>query len=302
MDSPKTRRAVIIGATSGIGYEVAQLLLAEGWYLGIAGRRRENLLEFQKKSPDRIKICALDIRKEGAENELEKLIGELGGMDLFLQSSGIGFQNFELSPDIELNTLETNGTGFVRMVGYAFRYFRQQGKGHIAVISSIAGTKGLGIAPAYSATKRFQNTYIDALEQLSRMHHLHISFTDIRPGFVATGLLNDGKHYPMLMSPKTVAAHIVRAIHRKQRIAVIDWRYRLLVFFWKLICGSLETDAGEELTFFGYNDLQTAIYIDKCGYQEEIGKKPCGWVAHTYSYKSPKWNNNHTYQHTCYHL
>ena len=49
MDSPKTRRAVIIGATSGIGYEVAQLLLAEGWYLGIAGRRRENLLEFQKK-------------------------------------------------------------------------------------------------------------------------------------------------------------------------------------------------------------------------------------------------------------
>lgn len=235
MDSPKTRRAVIIGATSGIGYEVAQLLLAEGWYLGIAGRRRENLLEFQKKSPDRIKICALDIRKEGAENELEKLIGELGGMDLFLQSSGIGFQNFELSPDIELNTLETNGTGFVRMVGYAFRYFRQQGKGHIAVISSIAGTKGLGIAPAYSATKRFQNTYIDALEQLSRMHHLHISFTDIRPGFVATGLLNDGKHYPMLMSPKTVAAHIVRAMHRKQRIAVIDWRYRLLVFFWKLI-------------------------------------------------------------------
>lgn len=234
MDSPKTRRAVIIGATSGIGYEVAQLLLAEGWYLGIAGRRRENLL-FQKKSPDRIKICALDIRKEGAENELEKLIGELGGMDLFLQSSGIGFQNFELSPDIELNTLETNGTGFVRMVGYAFRHFRQQGKGHIAIISSIAGTKGLGIAPAYSATKRFQNTYIDALEQLSRMHHLHISFTDIRPGFVATGLLNDGKHYPMLMSPKTVAAHIVRALHRKQRIAVIDWRYRLLVFFWKLI-------------------------------------------------------------------
>ena len=67
-------------------------------------------------------------------------------------------------------------------------------------------------------------------------------------------------------------------------------------------CGNLETDAGKELTFFGYNDVQTAIYIDKCGNQEKIGKKPCGWVAHTYSYKSPKWNNNHTYQHTCYHL
>ncbi len=63
MDSPKTRRAVIIGATSGIGYEVAQLLLAEGWYLGIAGRRRENLLEFQKKSPDRINVHSTSGKK-----------------------------------------------------------------------------------------------------------------------------------------------------------------------------------------------------------------------------------------------
>lgn len=66
MDSPKTRRAVIIGATSGIGYEVAQLLLAEGWYLGIAGRRRENLLEFQKKSPDRNKnLCTRHQERRG---------------------------------------------------------------------------------------------------------------------------------------------------------------------------------------------------------------------------------------------
>lgn len=156
-------------------------------------------------------------------------------MDLYVHCSGIGFQNFELAPDIELNTLETNGTGFTRMVGHAFRYFLQQGKGHIAVISSIAGTKGLGIAPAYSATKRFQNLYIDGLEQLAHMHHSPICFTDIRPGFVATGLLNDGKHYPMLMKLENVARHIVRAIHRKQRIAIIDWRYKVMVFFWKLI-------------------------------------------------------------------
>ena len=156
-------------------------------------------------------------------------------MDLYFHSSGIGFQNFALNPEIELNTLETNGTGFVRMVTTAFHYFREQGKGHIAVISSIAGTKGLGIAPAYSATKRFQNTYIDALEQLAHMQHLPIRFTDIRPGFVATGLLNDGKHYPLLMSPQRVAIRIIRALKKRQRIVVIDWRYRLLVYFWRLI-------------------------------------------------------------------
>lgn len=156
-------------------------------------------------------------------------------MDLYLHCSGVGHQNYALAPDIELQTLETNGTGFVRMVTAAFRYFARQQGGHLAVISSIAGTKGLGAAPAYSATKRFQNIYIDSLEQLACMQHLPIRFTDIRPGFVATGLLNDGKHYPMLMSTEKVARHIVRALEKKKRIALIDWRYRIMVALWHLI-------------------------------------------------------------------
>lgn len=91
------------------------------------------------------------------------------------------------------------------------------------------------MAPAYSATKRFQNTYIDALEQLSHLQKLHIHFTDIRPGFVSTALLSDGKPYPMLMRPDTVAQHIVRALERRRRVVVIDARYRVLVGFWRLI-------------------------------------------------------------------
>ena len=154
---------------------------------------------------------------------------------MYFHSSGIGYQNARLDADIELNTLETNGTGFTRLVGTAFRYFREKGRGHIAVISSIAGTKGLGVAPAYSATKRFQNTYIDALEQLATMQKLNIRFTDIRPGFVATSLLNDGKNYPMLMKTPYAAKLIVKALKRNKRIAVIDWKYSILVFFWKLI-------------------------------------------------------------------
>ena len=156
-------------------------------------------------------------------------------MDVFLLSSGIGKQNLSLQPDIELQTAATNVSGFIRMVNAAYHYFEQHGKGHIAVISSIAGTKGLGSAPAYSATKRFQNTYIDALDQLAHMKKLNISFTDIRPGFVATDLLNDGKHYPLLMDAAKVGRHIAWSLERKQRIVVIDWRYRILVFFWKMI-------------------------------------------------------------------
>lgn len=229
------KRAIIIGATSGIGQEVANILLKDGWKIGIAGRRQEALEAFRQKSPDRIEIQALDVTREDAVGKLNALIDKLGGMNLFLLSSGIGFQNTRLDIEVELRTVRTNVEGFVRMTDAAFSYFRETGGGHLAVISSIAGTKGLGAAPAYSASKRFQNTYIDALEQLAAMQRLNIRFTDIRPGFVATDLLNDGGRYPMLMRPEAVARQIVRALYRRKRVAVIDWRYRLLVFFWKML-------------------------------------------------------------------
>lgn len=230
-----TKRAVIMGATSGLGYEVARLLLADGWKLGVAGRREENLRKLQSEFPEQVCIKAIDVKDSNSDKALLALIDELGGMDMYFHSSGIGYQNAKLDADIELNTLETNGTGFTRLVGTAFRYFKEKGRGHIAVISSIAGTKGLGIAPAYSATKRFQNTYIDALEQLAGMQKLNIRFTDIRPGFVATSLLNDGKNYPMLMKTPYAAKLIVKAVRIHKRVAVIDWKYSILVFFWKLI-------------------------------------------------------------------
>lgn len=232
--SKKMKRAIIIGATSGIGKEVAQRLLSEGWQIGIAGRRQSALEDFRQIAPEQIKIQSLDVTQEDSAGKLDALIHQLGGMDLFLLSSGIGFQNMDLKMEIELNTARTNVEGFIRMVTAAFDYFKKTKKGHIAVISSIAGTKGLGVAPAYSATKRFQNTYIDALAQLARMQHLNIRFTDIRPGFVATDLLRNGK-YPMLMHADKVAEYIVRALKHKKRVTVIDGRYRLLVFFWRMI-------------------------------------------------------------------
>ena len=227
-------RIIIIGATSGIGREVAKLYIAQGWQVGVAGRRAEELETLRKEAPEQVSTQVLDVTLEDAPYRLQSLIDKVGGMDLFLLSSGIGKQNPTLTPDIELKTAATNVEGFIRLTTAAYHYFEKQGYGQIAAISSIAGVKGLGIAPAYSATKRFQNTYLDALDQLSRMNGLNIHFTDIRPGFVATPLLKDD-NYPLLMKAPQVAACIVKAISKKKRIVVIDWRYRILVFFWKLI-------------------------------------------------------------------
>ena len=229
------KKVIIIGATSGIGREVALVYIAQGWTVGAAGRREAELESLRAMAPEQVFTQVLDVTKDDAAEHLQALINKVGGMDLFLLSSGIGKQNYTLETEIELATAATNVDGFIRMTNAAYHYFEKQGHGHLAVISSIAGTKGLGAAAAYSATKGFQHMYIDALDQLSRMQKLNISFTDIRPGFVATPLLKSSKRYPMLMHAPIVALDIVDALKRKKRVAIIDWRFRLLVGFWRLI-------------------------------------------------------------------
>ncbi len=226
---------VIVGATSGLGFETARLFIEKGWRVGVAGRRQEPLERLCAMAPERVFASVIDITRDDAPARLHDLAERIGGMDIYFHSSGIGKRNMNLDPAIELDTMQTNGAGFVRMITAAYDCFRTRGHGHIAAISSIAGVKGLGSAPAYSATKRMQNTYIDSLAQLARMQGLDIRFTDIRPGFVATPLLAGDKRYPMQLHAERVARAIVRAVEKRKRRVVIDWRYRILVLLWRLI-------------------------------------------------------------------
>ena len=223
-------KAIIVGASSGIGLEVARLFIQRGWTVGVAARRLDLLQTIGAADVEQIDVTSAD-----APEKLMQLVDRLGGMDLFFYASGIGKQNRELTPDIELATVETNGLGFTRMIGCAYRFFAQQGRGHIAAITSIAGTKGLGPAPAYSATKAMQNVYLQALEQQANARKLDIRFTDIRPGFVDTALLSGTFHYPMMLKPQAVAREIVSAIEHHKHIRVIDWKYRILTAVWRRI-------------------------------------------------------------------
>ena len=242
------KRAIVVGASSGIGREVALLLAAEGWTVGVASRRTEMLEKVRLESAHRTRqesaptaaspgmvSAFIDVTAADASERLLSLIAALGGIDLLFYASGIGNKNIELDETVEMATVQTNAVGFTRMVGTAYRYMATHGGGHIAVVSSIAGTKGLGAAPSYSATKSFQSTYIQALEQQARMRGLPIRFTDIRPGFVATALLGDGAGYPMLMDVSVVARDIVRSINAGRHVRIIDRRWRLLTFFWRHI-------------------------------------------------------------------
>lgn len=228
------KQAIVMGATSGIGREVAKQLAQQGWNVGVAGRRTDLLDTLMKEEKNIVAAMQIDINDQEAPQRMLQLISELGGMTLYFHSSGIGWQNNLLDAEKELATVQTNGLGFTRMVTAAYNWLAVNGGGRIACITSIAGTKGLGAAPAYSATKRFQNHYLECLSQQARMRHLPIHITDIRPGFVATDLIA-GSTYPLQLSAASVARSIVSAINHGQTVVVVDWRYRILVALWRLI-------------------------------------------------------------------
>ena len=237
MSNPQ-KRAIIIGATSGIGLELVKVLTAQGWQVGIAGRRQALLQQIQSKNLDVVATECIDITQEDAPRRLLTLIGKTGGMDLYFHSAGIGYQNPSLDIDKEMATVATNVVGFTQLVDTAFHYFMEhpEQEAHLAVISSIAGTRGLGAAPAYSSTKRYINHYMECLSQLCHIRGIrHLHLHDIRPGFVRTPLLADGHHYPLQLDPHHVALSIAKGIHHNRSIITIDWRYRLLVSIWRLI-------------------------------------------------------------------
>jgi len=232
------KKAIIMGASSGIGYAVAKRLIEEGWMVGLSARRLEPLQTLTQLAPERVFAQRIDVTDTEATTPLSQLIARLGGIDLYFHASGIGKQNTLLDESIEQATLATNVMGFARMVDFVFNYMADNGGGHIAIISSVAGTKGIGSAASYSASKTFQNAYIQALDQLAVKRGLPIIFTDIRPGFVDTPILT-GDNYPMLMTVEHVAERIMWALKRKKRVRIIDWRYRLMVRIWRMIPNSV---------------------------------------------------------------
>ena len=108
------KKAIIIGATSGIGLEMVKVLTAQGWQVGIAGRRQERLQQIQSKNLDVVATECIDITKEDAPRHLLTLIGKTGGMDLYFHSAGVGYQNPSLNIEKEMATVATNVTGFTQ--------------------------------------------------------------------------------------------------------------------------------------------------------------------------------------------
>lgn len=232
------KRIVIIGASSGIGRQAAIIFARMGWQVAIAARREDKLRDVAQAVPGKIIYKALDVTAPDAAARFGDLIEANGGMDALLFASGVGFANPDLSPGLDNEIIAVNVKGFTTIINAAYLYFKATAnteRGRIAAITSVAGTKGLGVAAAYSASKRYQQNYLQAIDQLARMQRVNVGVTDIRPGFVRTALLDPDKAYPLTMAVGYAAPLVVKAVLRGSRVATIDYRWRAINAAWRLI-------------------------------------------------------------------
>ena len=229
------KKAIVIGATSGIGKSIAEILVQHGYTVGVTGRRVEMLQSLKEKNPDKICFCQMDVQEVSAvESICNNLIDQLGGLDLFIISAGIGDENKWLDFSIENNVIKTNVQGFTCVADWGMQYFKKQGHGHLVNISSIAGLIGNGEAPSYNATKAFQINYLQGLRLNVDKSGAEIYVTDVRPGFVNTEMAKgDGLFW--VAPVEKAAQQIFTAIKRKQKVVYITKRWRMIGFLLKIM-------------------------------------------------------------------
>ena len=229
------KSAIVVGATSGIGRALAELLVADGYLVGITGRRQELLEEIRQLQGDAVCWRTMDIcAPQGARETFTSLVEELGGVDLVIISSGVGVINPELLWEPEARTIATNVTGFAALATAAMNCFIDQGYGHLVGISSVAALRGNWGAPAYNASKAFVTNYLEGLRIKAARTRLPIHVTDILPGFVDTPMAQ-GEGLFWVASPPKAAAQIFAAIKGKKRRAYITRRWRLIAWLMQLL-------------------------------------------------------------------
>ena len=235
LDFNKMKKIIIIGASSGIGKELAKIFSLNGYEVGVAARKINLLEELKSELPTKTYISAIDIKDtNSAMQSLYKLIKDMREVDIIVISSGIGHINPSLNWSQEKETIDTNVSGFTAMVGVAMNYFIKRDCGHLVGISSISSIRGDDSGPAYSASKAFMSNYLEGLNKKSIKEKLDITITDIQPGFVDTAMAKgDGLFW--VAPVQKAAIQIYKAIQQKKRKAYITKRWALVAWLLKIM-------------------------------------------------------------------
>lgn len=229
--TPKSK-AIIIGASSGIGAALAKELNKRNYTVGITGRRDALLKSMIKGLTPDCHYLVQDVSKpDQARKQLQELIETLKGVDVIVINAGTGSMDFKW--DIQEQTILTNVLGFSALATAALDYFIKQGHGHLVGISSIAGLIGMPDAPIYSASKAYVSNFLQGLRARINKTNPDIVITDIKPGFVDTAMGQASEFWRC--SPETAAVQIADAIEAKEDVAYVTKRWIIIVWLLKLL-------------------------------------------------------------------
>ena len=228
------KKAIIIGASSGIGAEMAMQLSRKGYQLGLMARR-ENLLEdLVNNLEGEHQVMPIDLKNfEEAEQQMNQMIALLDDVDLIVLNSGVGAQEYQLDWIYQKQLIDVNVSGLVLMSTISMDYFIKRGRGHIVGVSSIAAYVSSGLALTYCASKAFVSSYLNGLRSRVRNSKLPIIITTIEPGYVDTPMV---KGSPPWTAPVDKAVRqMIAGIENKRQHIFVTRRYRLVVWMLKLI-------------------------------------------------------------------
>lgn len=228
------KKAIIIGASTGIGREVSIQLAEIGYEVGLVARREELLLQLQNEISAKSHVMSIDISEPASAREkLGLLISQMGDVDMIIINAGVGIPNPTWKD--ELSIIQTNVNGFVALANYSFEYFKQRGRGSLIGVSSIAGLRGNRTGTAYCASKAFVSNYLEGLRLKASKERLNITVTDIIPGFVETPMTAKLTYTFWVATVKKAADQMITAILAKKDRAFVTRRWAFVAVLMKVI-------------------------------------------------------------------
>ncbi|MEM8601031.1 MAG: SDR family NAD(P)-dependent oxidoreductase [Bacteroidota bacterium] len=220
------KKAIVVGATSGIGRALALALGARGYAVGVTGRREDRLTELLAELPAGSEAAAMDVTElADARRGFDALAARMGGVDLVVLSAGTGHTDESESWDHVRETVETNALGFAALADAAYRHFETRGHGQLVGITSVAAVRESGLAPAYHASKAFAARYLAGLRHRAVKSDVSVVVTDVRPGFVDTAMAK-GEGLFWVATPERAASQIVAAIEKQRSVVYVTKRWR----------------------------------------------------------------------------
>jgi short-subunit dehydrogenase len=225
---------VVTGASSGIGWELAKVLAAQGCKVGLIARRKAKLDALAEQIHQTGGTTAIAQADVGNREQIQAAVGEirrqLGPIDLLIANAGVGMPTL-LSPvniaDVE-KMIRVNLLGAIYAIEAVLPEMLERRRGHLAAISSLSAYKGLPGESAYCASKAAVNSYMEGLR--IHLRDKGIAVTTICPGFIRTPMTAINKfHMPWLLEPDDAARRIVRALARRRKVYNFPWQMALLM-------------------------------------------------------------------------